>query len=38
MSDQWFIVETEASSGVFIRQFSVGDNRGRLVVGEELIV
>jgi hypothetical protein len=38
MSDQGFIGETEASSGVFISQFSVADSCGRFVVGEELIM
>jgi hypothetical protein len=38
MSDQGFIVETEASSGGVIGQFSVGDNRGRFVIGEQRVV
>jgi hypothetical protein len=38
MSDQRFIGETEASSGLVISQFSGADSRGRFVVGEELIV
>jgi hypothetical protein len=38
MSDQGFIKETGASSGVVIGEFSVGDNHGRFVVGEDLIV
>jgi hypothetical protein len=29
MSDQGFIGETEASSGVVIGEFQMGDNRGR---------
>jgi hypothetical protein len=37
MSDQGFIGETEASSGV-LSVSQMGDNRGRFVVGEELIV
>jgi hypothetical protein len=38
MSDQVFVGETEASSGVVISQFEMGDNRGRIVIGEEWIV
>jgi hypothetical protein len=38
VSDQGFIGETEASSGVVIGDFYMGDNRGRFVVGKELIV
>jgi hypothetical protein len=38
VSDQGFIGEAEASSGVAISQFSMGDNRGRFVIGEERIV
>jgi hypothetical protein len=38
MSDQGFIGETEASSGVVISQFSGADSRGSFGVGEELIV
>jgi hypothetical protein len=38
VSDQGFIEETEASSGGVIGEFSKGDNRGRFVIGEELIV
>jgi hypothetical protein len=38
MSDQGFIGETETSSVGVISQFSVADNRGRFVVGEDLIV
>jgi hypothetical protein len=33
-----FIGETEAISGVVISHFWKGDNRGRFIVGEELIV
>jgi hypothetical protein len=36
MSDQGG--ETEASSGVVIGEFLMGDNRGRFVIGEERIV
>jgi hypothetical protein len=32
MSDQEFIGETEASSGVFIGEFSVADSPGRFIV------
>jgi hypothetical protein len=38
MSAQVFIGETEASYGGVINQFSMGDNRGRFVIGEERIV
>jgi hypothetical protein len=38
VSDQGFIGEIEASSGGVISQFSMGDNHGWFVVGEELIV
>jgi hypothetical protein len=38
MSDQWFIGETEASSGGVISQFSVADSCGSFVVREDLIV
>jgi hypothetical protein len=38
MSDQGVIGETEATSGGLISQFSMGDNRGRFVTGEERIV
>jgi hypothetical protein len=38
MSDQGFIGETEASSGLVIGEFSIEDNREWFVVGEELIV
>jgi hypothetical protein len=37
MSDQGFIGETEASSGVVIGEFSVGDNRGRFAVEEKFM-
>jgi hypothetical protein len=37
MSDQGFIGETEASSGVVIGHFSMGEKRGRFVIGEERI-
>jgi hypothetical protein len=36
MSDEGFIGETEARLRVVLGKFSVGDNRGRFVVGEEL--
>jgi hypothetical protein len=38
MSDQVFIGETATSSGAVISQFSIGDNCGWFVVGEELIM
>jgi hypothetical protein len=38
MSDQGFIGETEASSGVVISQFSIADRCGRFVVRDELMV
>jgi hypothetical protein len=38
MSDQGFVGETEASSGVVIGHFSIGNNREWFVVGEDLIV
>jgi hypothetical protein len=38
VSGQGLIGETEASSGVVISQFSIGDNRGWFVIGEDLIV
>jgi hypothetical protein len=38
MSDQGFIGETEASSRVVIGELSMGDNRGRFVIGEERIM
>jgi hypothetical protein len=36
MSDQGFIENTAASSGVVIGEFSVGDNRGRFVVKDSV--
>jgi hypothetical protein len=38
VSDQGFIGETEASSTVVIGEFQMGDNRGKFVIGEEVIV
>jgi hypothetical protein len=38
MSDQGFIGESEASPGVVISQFEMGNNCGMFVVGEDLIV
>jgi hypothetical protein len=38
MSDQGFIGETEASSGVVIGEFSGADSHRSFGVGEELIV
>jgi hypothetical protein len=38
MSHQGIIGETEASSGVVIGEFYMGDNSGRFVIEEERIV
>jgi hypothetical protein len=38
MSDQVLIGETEACLQVVLEEFSVGDNCGRFVVGEDLIM
>jgi hypothetical protein len=38
MSDQGFIGENEASSGVVIGEFWMGNNRENFVIGEERIV